>query len=317
MKKVFALLLTLLMVLCTTACNSQTSTDESNEPNKQVETTAPVTNDETTPSQGESDHDGDDQNSESDNFPSVTIEETVIYDENDIKITAVTVFETENDFSLFMKMENHSDKKASFYLNHCLLNGFQVMGYYGDLQADAGGEDSNSFVFNKSDIEFSGQQYWGNDKIATITGANAQLTVDGEKIPVPFTITTSAYTGSEVTFDGSGDKVYAKDGVTVIYKEMIETEAGDALTLLIKNETGKDFIIDVIDTFVNDKECGLSMWNYVFKDGIVCSHIILDPSMLEACGIDTVENVRFALCLTDTETYRPIAKSDEIEINLG
>lgn len=316
MKKAIVLLLAFLVALCSVACGNSTSTQTSDEPKQQVEATTTDVNNETAPSQSETDQNENDQTSDTDNTPSVTIEETVIYDDNGIKITAKSVYETENSFGLFMKMENNSDKKASFYLNHCLLNGFQVMGYYGDLNAEAGGESSNSFVFNKEDIAYSGREYWGNDKIETITSCNAQLTVDEEKIPVSFTINTSAYTGEELTFDDSGDKVYEKNGVTVIYKEMIETESGDALTFLVKNETGKDISIDVMDTYVNGKECNMSMWNYLFKDGISCNHMVLDPTRLEEQGIGAVESVRFVLCISDTEDYHTIAKSGEIEINL-
>lgn len=316
MKKTIVLLLASLLVFCFTACGNSTSSETSDEPNQQVETTTQGVNDETAPTQSESDQDENDQTSNSDNTPSVTIEETVIYDDNGIKITVKSLYETESSLGLFMKMENNSDKKASFYLNHCLLNGFQVMGYYGNLQAEAGGESSNSFVFNKEDIANSGGEYWENDKIATITACNAQITVDEEKIPVSFTINTSAYTGEDLPYDDSGEKVYEKNGVTVIYKEMIENETGDALTFLVKNETGKDISIDVMDTYVNGKEIGLSMWNYLFKDGISCNHMVLDPARLEDKGIGSVESVRFVLCISETEDYHIIAKSDEIEINL-
>lgn len=293
MKKVSALLLALVLILSLAACG---------------ENAAPESEDKTGSVQEESD---------SGITQGITMEETVIYDENDIKITALGVYETENSFGVTLKLENHSDQQASFYVSHCLLNGFQVLGYYGDLNAEAGGEDLTSIVFNLDDIDFSGRKYWGMDEIATISGAGAKLTVGEKKIPVPFTLFTSAYTGNEVSFDNSGKKVYEKDGITVIYKETVEMEIGDALAFLVLNDTGKDFSVDSVDTYVNGKEFGFSMWGYVYQDAIECRYIVLEPSSLKEYEIGAVENMRFKLCFTDAETNRVFAKSDDIEIELS
>ena len=246
----------------------------------------------------------------------ITIEETVIYDENGIKITARSVFETESAFHLTLKLENHSDKKASFYLSHCILNGFSVMGRYGNLEAEPGTEDITSVAFENADMEFLGRKYWGTYDIATIVGANAELTVEDTVIPVPFSLVTSAGVDYEPSFDDSGEILYEKDGITVIYKEVIETTEGDALTLLVINETGKDFVLESVEEFVNGTEMGLPLWDYVFRDAISCCYIILSPDSLEHHGINKVETVRFALIMSNTETFRMFAKSDAIEISL-
>jgi hypothetical protein len=169
----------------------------------------------------------------------------------------------------------------------------------------------------KEHMEFYGKKYWGTDQILTIACPMATLTIDGEEIAVPFTLTTNAAADNTVNVDLSGDKIYEKDGITIIFKGTEPRDLGEHVTMLIINETDANLIVETSDGSINGIDDSLSsMFELVYPNSITLARLLIEPSDLENNGIDKAEILRFAFRFTNADNYKFLYKSEKVEIDL-
>ena len=118
MKRNFAMLLAAVMLLLP-ACGQDSSTDNpSSAPSEQVN--APIQT-------------GDDNTGPAEIFdPSATIEETVLVDESDVKITVTEIKYTAYSVKLDLAIENNSGQNLSFHAGTMGYNCNSVHGYMVD-----------------------------------------------------------------------------------------------------------------------------------------------------------------------------------------
>lgn len=250
-------------------------------------------------------------------FENLTIEETVIYEGNDIKLVAKRLFvSVDGELVVSMFEENPKGKQVSFNEKNCLINGF----YSYSKSATGKYENGQRFVgiyITEDILEYGGKKYWGTDQILTIACPMATLTIDGEDIRVPFTLTTNVAADNEVNVDRSGEKLYEKDGITIIYKGTEPDTLGEHVTMLIINETDTNLIVETNKGSINGVDDSLSsMFDLVYPNSITLARLLIKPSDLENNGIDKAEHLRFAFSFTNADNYKFLYKSEEVEIDL-
>lgn len=285
MKKLVAIVLTMCMVLVLFAgCSDSSSDNSSNVVNGNASS---VNGDNNTSDNNDSDNVAPDVNA----YGKATIEETVIYDDHDVKITAYELSETEDAFNLSFKMINNSDRKTRFLVTDFFINGFKTTGKYKTFMADPGTEATTDIVFEKSQLELDGKKYWGTNSIVTIEGIEARLSIDGEGYVIPFTLYTSAYNGSEPTFDMSGEKIYEKDGATIIFKEIVKVDNKNAAVMMVVNSGDEAFRVHTNEGYINGTYTAFPFADLVRADSVVCKTVITDSN----CEISDVESIKFKL----------------------
>lgn len=317
MKKLLAMMLALCMVLAIFAgCAASPSDDDdtkkpngnSSSQNKDDDKDDDKDNDKDSDKDDDKDSDKDDNDSKK-----VTVEETVIYDENDIKVTVKSLDEGWSGPELKVLVENNTDKDIAFSADEFIINGITLSGF-GYVEAAAGKKANDTISFYEEQLELC-----GIETIATIVGVDAHI-FDSESYDdlyeTPFSITTSAGADYEQIIDDSGDVLFESDGVTVIYKGMGEDMLGKTVNLLVKNETGKDITVEAEDVSVNDFTITSWMYDKIYSDTVRYCTVDIGTSQLEENEIEEIEKVCFSISVTDPETYDTIAESDEIEISV-
>ena len=292
MHKILSLLLALCLVL--SGCASVKP-----EPTKATTpVTVPPTTETTAPTQPQSD---------------VTLENQVVYDKDGVRITVTGLEEdTWTGTKVWMMLENNTDRNLLLTGDVFVVNGITVQAYlYAEVAAGMKANDALELftdVLDASQIE----------KIATIQSYDARI-VDSDSLDtvakVPLSLETSVAQTHTQTIDDAGEKIFEKEGVTVIARVISEEFYGQTVQLLVKNETGRDIIVEAENISVNGFTVDAWLYDTVCKDTVRFSELDLFASGLQDNGIEAVETVTFTLRILDDRTYETITKSEALTIS--
>lgn len=306
MKKILALLLVAAVLVTCTACfegegdSTIRATGGGDKPTQSQDNSQPTSA--TTPT------------TEPNKNEEITIAETVIYDDNGVKITVKGLDEGWTGPELKVLVENSSDKNIVFSGSEYVVNGVTISGY-AYIDVAAGKKTNGAISFSQDDLETAGIHC-----MATIMGMDFHVT-DSDSyttmFDVPFSLVTSIAEGYVQEIDDSGDVLFEEAGVTVIAKSLHEDLFGYTVVLLVKNNTGKDVIINAENISVNGYTISGWLYDNVYADTVRFCEIILSTADLAENEIEKVEKVTFTVNVIDPDTFARIAESDEIGISVG
>lgn len=261
---------------------------------------------------GSNNGNADNGNTDSSNKEKATIEDTVIYNENDIIITATGI--DEDSFfgtEIKLRVENNTDKNIIVSCSNFIVNGFMMTGLM-SIDVAAGKKANDSLTLYSSDLERA-----GITQPATIVSHDAQI-LDGDTYGNLFDISLNINTSIAATYtqqvDESGDVLFQQDGLTVIAKHMEDTLLGKSVYLLVKNETGKDITVSADNVSVNGYTVTVFMYDTVCTDTVCYSSLDLMTSDLEENEITDIEEVTFTLNILDPDTFQTILETDELKV---
>lgn len=240
----------------------------------------------------------------------VTIQETVLFEEGGIKVTATGLNKGLSGMELKVLVENNSEKNIVFSADEFVINGVTLSGF-GYVEAAAGKKANDTLTFYTAQLETAGIEI-----IASIRGADARI-VDTDSYETlyaaPFSLTTSAADHVQ-QIDDSGDVIFQKDGVTVISRLLEDELYGKSVCLLVKNDTGKDMIVRADNVSVNGYTIDGWLYDTVYSDTVRYCGLDFLSSELEENEITRIEDVTFTLKIVDPETFDTVAQSDEIKV---
>lgn len=289
-------LLSLLLVLCLLLTGCATAKPMPTEATTPVTTPAPAET--TAPTKPKSD---------------VTLENQVIYDSDGIRITVTGIEEdTWTGSKIWMMLENDTDRNLLLTGDVFVVNGITVQAYlYAEVAAGMKANDSLELFTDVLDMA-------GIEKIATVEGYDTRL-VDSDSLDtvakIPLSLETSAAGAHIQEIDESGETVFSKDGVTVIARVIGEEFYGQAVHLLVKNETGRDIIVEAENISVNGFTVDAWLYDTVCRDTVRFSELDLFASGLQDNGIEAVEEVTFTLRILDDSTYETLMRSEVLKVS--
>ena len=251
MKKLLSLILALAMIFCLCACgegstsaSGSSATNDSSSGIKapsSISTASPDTAETTSaePAEKEAKSDG------------LTIEEAVIFDQGDIKITAKSI-DTDGMFGPEIKLliENNSSTDITVQSRNASVNGYMIETM---LSADvaAGKKVNDELVFMNSDLETAGISTIADVEFSfhIFNSDTWDTIIDSDMI----SIQTSAAANYEYTFDDSGFLVYDDNGVQIVVKGLSETDSwlGPEIIVYMSNTGTRNATIQVRDVSVN------------------------------------------------------------------
>ena len=244
--------------------------------------------------------------------PATAINEIVIYDENNIKITATgldfgTMFGAEVKFLL----ENNTDKNIALSGDYFAVNGITL---YGSLyiEAAAGKKANGALTIFTDDL----QRAQITD-LATISSGTAYIfdTDSYETLyQVPFALETTANSTYTQPIDESGELLFEQNGVTIIAQTMSDSLTGKTVQLFVKNETGKDINISGENISVNGFTLDAWLYDTIYKDTVSYCLLELYSTSLEENNIETVEEITFTVSIIDPVSYSTLNTSGELQI---
>ena len=298
MKKILAVLFAIIMCFSMVACSSESTLTENGGQSK-VDNTGNVAEEET-PEQ------------EQEDLPS-TIEETVIYEKDSIKVT-VTGLDNSGFMGPEIKMlfENTGDKDVTVQTRNCVINGYMINTMM-SVDVAAGKKANDSLTLMESDLDEA--------KIGKLTDISFDLaiidptsfsTIDETEL---FLLNTS-YTGKYTQeYDDSGTVIYEANDIKIISKGVEADDIfGQSLNLYIENNSENTIIIQSDSVSVNG-----FMINAMFSSTVLPSAKIIDDmtfmgSYLEENDITEIESIEFKIIVIDESDFSRIAESEPINL---
>lgn len=310
MKRIFLFVLTLTLLLTITSCDG--SKGDTND--KQVKD---KTNqeEETDNNQNANTNDDEDKNIDNDKNQDITIEEQVIFEGNDIKVTATGL--TNDDFfgpSVTVLIENNSSNNITVQSRYSSVNGVMIDSL---LSADvvAGKKTNDTISFSADSLEIAG--------ITTIKDIELSLhIIDAESWDTLIdtdiiTINTSADSSIVQEYDNSGLLAYDSDGIKIVIKNLNSSSSlwGSDVHVYIENNTDENITVQARDVSLNG-----FMVDPIFSCDVLSGKRAFDTitfmeSDLTDNNISDITDLELKFHIINLESWDLIKDTDVIEVS--
>lgn len=270
------------------------------------------------------------------------IEETVLIDENDIKVTATELNYTKYDAELSIVIENNSDKNFSFFAGtlgySCnSVNDYMVSDGYFHVTVDAGKKAKEVLKFSLKQLQAYGITEIADIQIGIATTDDDYEDVYYEPKQIKTTLADSydyetdtyqAAMKDKVIEDLFGytipyyeeDELYNQNGLRIVSEAMIETDEGEkAVFLEVVNDSSEMLCCSLEDMVINNIAVSEGIWRSDFINpksrGIIQLEIspMLEPAWYELFGISEIESLGFKVRTKD-KNYEKLGEAQEADI---
>lgn len=288
MKKIVRLLLAITLCLGLTACGSRQDTPGETG----TDTTASADTRQTEP----------------------VLAEQVVYEEGGIRITVRGMEEnTMTGTDILILLENGTDRNVIFSGDLFIVNGVTMPGYL-YAQAAAGTKANDTIELHREMLEAA-----GIGAVRTVAGYDARI-VDADTYEtlarVPLELTT-VYAGQDAfPPEQTGVELYRDQGITVIAQTLTEEFYGQTAQLLVKNDTGRNMIVEAEHIVVNGYTVDAWLYDTVAADTVRYCQLDLFETGLAENGIDRIDTVSFQLNFLDAESFETIAQSEVLTVEV-
>lgn len=244
----------------------------------------------------------------------VTVAETVLLDEKDIKITATGLEDGLFGTELKLLIENNSSTNVTVQARKTCVNGFMVDSM---LSADvaAGKKANDNLTFTTS-----GLKDCGIDTIATMEFSFHIFTTEDWEDYLDsdlLSLNTSVADTYTQTYDDSGEVFYDQNGIKIIGKGL-STEGsfwGPGLILYIENSSDKDFTVQVRDVSVNGFMIEPTLSQDVLIGKKALTAVTFFDTDLEENGITDISDIEASFHVFDMDSWDTIVDTEPVKIN--
>jgi len=274
-----------------------------------------------------------------------TIEETVLLDESDIKITATDLTYTGYSVDLGISIENNTDKNLSFAsgtVGYCCtsINNCMIKGGYLNEDVAAGKKAKETISFSRTELELYGireiadiqvgfvvkdddydEYFKGTGQVRTSVADSYDYTVntykkamDSKALEVFYDCTIDYYEEQEL---------YNENGVSMVSQALITNSEGEQAFLLeLVNNSSEMVNVALCNPAVNGVGLYGSTWTTdTIRPGARCIMeaevtAMLDGTCWELLGLGEVHTFSGDIILKDDE-YTEVVAPKEIQIALS
>lgn len=341
-KKIVTIMLWVAMSLSLIACGETpatpgknlSSTTETQEENSAVN--------DTIESQNEDDRD-ENKNVQIESFSTdATIEETVLFDESDVKITATALSYTNYSIELSLLIENNSDKDLQFISNSLAyscnaINSYMVNDGYLNADVAAGKKANDTISFGIDELRLYGitevadiqvgfdildddhnHIYSGPRQVKTSAADTYDYGVNTYRMSINSGVLEAIY---DCVIDYYAEKeVYNQDGICIVSEALMTNKNGEKIILLEVENSSPDYVYGVTtDISVN----GLVLYSSTWSSDSIAPETrriiglsltsVLDKAYGDAFGIFAVGEFTCSFAVQDAKYIEVIAPQ---EINL-
>jgi hypothetical protein len=243
-----------------------------------------------------------------------TIDEQVLLDANDIKITA-TEYTSDSIWGDGIKLliENNGTEDVGVGSDAVIVNNYMISDL---LSAEvAPGKKSNETLYlMSSELESAGITNIGQievyfhlfnpDSYATTYTAD------------PVTIKTNKFDQMDTEPKDDGLELYDADGLRIVGKYVDEDNIwGNAVVLYLENTTDQNVVFQCDDMSINGFMVTPYFSSTVYPGKMAISDITLMDSELEENGIESVDDIELTFHIFDEDTFETILNTDPISFS--
>ena len=299
MKKQIALLLAIFMIFALSACRSDNPA--AGEPTAAAANTSSGTN---------ADPNGD-VTSEAGNGE--TVEETVLVDQEGLKITAVSL-DTAALFGpeLTLRMENNTDKTLVFQNNYVVVNGYMADAVF-SCEVAAGEQAENVLTLMDTDLEASGVETITDLEISfhVVESGTWEAYYDSPLLPLK----TSASGDYTQVYDDSGKVIFDKNDLKLVAKGIQdEGQLGQGLYIYIENNSDSTVTVSSNDVSVNGYIIDSIFSTDILPGKRAVQSILFLKNELETFDITRIYQVELSFRVFDAENWDMLYETDLVKL---
>ena len=240
----------------------------------------------------------------------VSIDESVIVDQDGIKIIATEyVSDSIMGDGLKLLVENNSDKDYTVGCDALIVNDYMITDLF--VSEIAAGKKANETMYlSSSSLSAAGIENVG--KIEMYFHAyDSELNYLFKNVYTE--LHTSEFDNMDTTPNDAGTELYNENGIKIVGKTVDEDSFwGTAILLYTENTSGKNVGISVDDMSINGFMMSPFFSTTVYDGKKSIDEITVFSSDLEANGIESIEDVELKFHIYDADSYSTIADSDTI-----
>lgn len=245
--------------------------------------------------------------SQKQNSEVITVEEKVLFEEEGVRATLKGV--NGNDFKILL--ENDSDKNVGLSSDIIIVNGITMYGSL-YLKAAAGKKVNGVLSLSSSELQIANISTVANVKTvdAHIFNSDDYSTIKNTN----FEFSTSVSEDFIQNIDDTGDILYDQNGITVIAKNLNKDIWGNALYVLIKNNTESDIVASADNLSVNGFTLNSFQSDTIAAGTVRFCDIEISSTGLSENEIENIENVSFTMSFRNSDSYDTIATTEELNV---
>ena len=240
----------------------------------------------------------------------VSIDESVIVDQDGIKIIATEyVSDSIMGDGIKLLVENNSDKDYTVGCDALIVNDYMITDLF--VSEIAAGKKANETMYlSSSSLSAAGIENVG--KIEMYFHAyDSELNYLFKNVYTE--LHTSEFDNMDTTPNDAGIELYNENGIKIVGKTVDEDSFwGTAILLYTENTSGKNVGISVDDMSSNGFMMSPFFSTTVYDGKKSIDEITVFSSDLEANGIESIEDVELKFHIYDADSYSTIADSDTI-----
>ena len=240
----------------------------------------------------------------------VSIDESVIVDQDGIKIIATEyVSDSIMGDGIKLLVENNSDKDYTVGCDALIVNDYMITDLF--VSEIAAGKKANETMYlSSSSLSAAGIENVG--KIEMYFHAyDSELNYLFKNVYTE--LHTSEFDNMDTTPNDAGTELYNENGIKIVGKTVDEDSFwGTAILLYTENTSGKNVGISVDDMSINGFMMSPFFSTTVYDGKKSIDEITVFSSDLEANGIESIEDVELKFHIYDANSYSTIADSDTI-----
>ncbi|MCI1722625.1 MAG: zinc-ribbon domain-containing protein [Lachnospiraceae bacterium] len=245
-----------------------------------------------------------------------TISETVLLDQNGIKITATGIDDSEMYMgpSVEVSIENNTDKDISIMSSSAGVNGYLVDCLL-STDVSAGKKGNDKMYLYLDSLNLSGVKNIGlietHFQIYDPSTFDVLLEADGAPLQ------TSDYAQMDTSEDDSGVVLADKDGLFAAARSIGSDEMGTYLICFVKNSTDK-----TVEAMPESLSVNGVMVNTYYSETLPSgkmrvSKLYLEKSDLEKAGISSITDLELQMEFYDEETYDVVLETAKVPMTVG
>lgn len=235
----------------------------------------------------------------------VTIDEQVLIESDDIKITAMS-YEVDSIWGDGIKLliENNGSKDLGVGMDALIVNDYMITDLFASTVA-AGKKANETVSLLSTELKNSGIENVGKIEMYFHTyDPDTYSTLENYDC---VTIKTSAYDHMDTAPNDTGQELYNDNGIRIVGKYVNEDSIwGTAILLYIENNSGANKIIQCDDLSINGFMLTPFFSSTVYNEKKAISEITLLSSELEENGITSVEDVELKFKIIDEDFMNSI-----------
>lgn len=240
---------------------------------------------------------------------------TVLYDQGGVKVT-VTAFDVNGYYGpeISVIIDNNTDKAVLVSTAQLSVNGYMMDDAMLYAEVDAGTQAEDFLLFSSEEMAKRGIRELAKVEFyIEVSDPDTYSTLATSKL-----LSLNLIDKYNQAIDYSGQELYNKDGVRIIFKGIESSSMFDGMvSFFVENNTGRNISIYARDITINGTATDDSFWADLRAGTVIIDDMILwDLSAANLEDLSQIETISLQFRVIDFDTWAEIAVTDTVTVNI-